>query len=375
MAVRKLKNSWWVDVTHKRMRYRKRSPENSRAGTQAYEALLRQRLARGQPVDQNPADQGLTFEQFASKWFDDYVVPNNRYHEQRMKKSVLQSSLVPYFGKLPIGQITSQHVEQYKACALKEGSSRKTINNRLAIFRKCVTTAYEWLKLPGAPPNVRWLRCPPPRTDYLSADECSLLLSHASGVVYEMLLTALRTGMRQGEIRGLQWHSINWETRSLVVRHSLNDLTKELEAPKNNRERHIPLDLDLYEILHRRRQDTGYVFLDDRRKPFDCKKVIRRLREVRRRTGLRQFGWHILRHTFASHLAMKGTPLHLVQALLGHSSIVMTMRYAHVAPSALRTAIDMLNPKTAVTADFGQPVGNPWFEAQRNGFGPDRLVA
>ena len=290
MGVRKLRDSWWVDFQVNHTRHRKRSPENSRSGALAYEALLKQRLARGQPVEKDHNSNETTFEQFASKWFDTYVVPNNRYHEQRMKKSVLHTSLTPFFGKLPIGQITTEHVERYKAFGLKGGASRKTINNRLAIFRKCITMAYEWLKLSGAPPTVRWLKCPPPRTDYLSADECTLLLSQATGVVYEMLLTALRTGMRQGEIRGLQWRSINWETRCLVVRHSLNDLTKQLEPPKSNRERHIPLDLDVYEILYRRRQSTGYVFLDDRGKPFDSKKLIRRLREVRERAGLREIG-------------------------------------------------------------------------------------
>ena len=71
---------------------------------------------------------------------------------------------------------------------------------------------------------------------------------------------------------------------------------------------------------------------------------------------------HTLRHTFASQLAMKGIPLNLVQALLGHVSITTTMRYSHFAPSALRSAIEMLNPKTAFRENFGQPVGNQWME-------------
>lgn len=369
------RNAWWVDFTFDRRRYRKRSPENSRSSAVLYEALLKQRLARGEPLDCAPQGRQLTFEEFAWRWFDDYAVPNNRYHEQRMKKSVLQSSLIPFFGRMSISQITAHHIEQYKAHTLKEGVSRKTVNNRLAIFRKCIITAYEWLQLPGAPPKVVWLKCAPPRTDYLSADECGLLLSHATGVVHEMILTALRTGMRQAELRGLQWHSINWETRSLVVRHSLNDLTKQLEPPKSNRERHIPLDVDLYEALYRRRQSTGYVFVDRRGKPFDCKRLIRRLWYVRQQTGLRAFGWHTLRHTFASHLAIKGVPLHVVQALLGHSSIAVTMRYAHVAPSSLRAAIDILNPKTALGAQFGQPVGNAWLEIQHTKIGPESAPA
>jgi integrase len=282
-----------------------------------------------------------------------------------MKKYILRSFLVPFFGRMRIDQIATQHVEQYKAHALKEGVARKTINNRLAVFSRCITTAYDWFSFPRTPPKVAWLKCPPPFTNYLSADECALLLSHADGIVREMILTALRSGMRQGEIRGLQWSSINWESRTVTVRHSLNDRTKELEAPKNNRERYVPLDVDVYEMLYTRKKPTGYVFVDFDGQPFDSQRLIRRLRAVRTNADLRQFGWHTLRHTFASHLAMKGAPLHVVQALLGHSTITMTMRYAHVAPSILRTAIELLNPKTAISADFGQPVGNEWLEMQR----------
>jgi len=94
------------------------------------------------------------------RWFDDYVVPNNRYHEQRMKKSVLQSSLIPFFGTMPVSEITGHDVERYQGTCAKGSAARKTINNRLAIFRKCATTAYEWLKLPGAPPKVTWPQVP-----------------------------------------------------------------------------------------------------------------------------------------------------------------------------------------------------------------------
>src|SRR5665213_1626167 len=178
MTVRMFRRAWWVDIRYGPKRHRKKSPENSRSGALAYEAQLRQRLARGEPIDRDPKQHELTFEQFAWRWFNDYVLPNNRYHEQRMKKSVLQSSLIPFFGKIQITEITAHHVEQFKAKALINGASGKTVNNRLAIFRKCIATAYDWLKLPGAAPNVLWLKCPPCRTDYLSADECDLLLSN-----------------------------------------------------------------------------------------------------------------------------------------------------------------------------------------------------
>lgn len=360
-----IRKSWWVDFRADHTRFRRKSPENSKAGAQAYEALLRQKLARGESLDQvaDTTEQTQTFAQFAWKWHESYVVPNNKHSEQRAKKYILQSSLIPFFGKLPIEQITTQHLEKYKAQSLKEGIARKTINNRLAVLSKCIATAYEWLKLSGAPPKVAWLKCPPPHTNFLSADECTLLLSHAEGAIREMVLTALRTGMRQGELAGLQWASIDWQNRSIAVRQSRNARTGKLESPKSNRERHIPMDADVYETLFKRKQDTGYVFLDNG-SPFATHRLLRELREVRYKAGLRPLGWHTLRHTFATQLA-KNSPLHVVQALLGHSTIATTMRYAHVAPSMLRSAIDMLNPKTAVNANFGQPVGNQWQATQQ----------
>ena len=62
-----------------------------------------------------------------------------------------------------------------------------------------------------------------------------------------------------------------------------------------------------------------------------------------KRAGLREIGWHMLRHTFASHLAMRGVPLKAIQELLGHASIVTTMRYAHLAPHVARDAVRLLD--------------------------------
>jgi integrase len=109
-------------------------------------------------------------------------------------------------------------------------------------------------------PKVKWPKCPPPRTDYLSSEECELLLAHSDTIIGEMILTALRTGMRQGELKGLQWSSINWQNRSIAVRHSYCDVRQVLDTPKSNKERYIPLDIDVYEMLHRRKESTGLAF-------------------------------------------------------------------------------------------------------------------
>jgi integrase len=309
--------------------------------------------------------QEQLFEQFARKWFEEYVVPNNKVSEQYTKRNILVGSLIPFFGKLPISEITSHHVDQYKARLVKEGVTNKTIKNRLTVFNKCVIVAYEWLQLDGAPPKVKWPKCPSYRTDYLSPDECELLLSHTDGVLWEMLLTAIRTGMRQAELKGLQWSSVNWQKQIVSVRHTRCEFTKTLGPPKNNRERHIPLDVDVYETLYRRKRSTGYVFLDSDGEPFTHKRLSKRLAIACKEAGLRRITWHTLRHTFGSLLIMRGVPVPAVGELMGHSNVTTTMRYIHLAPSTLRKAIDMLNPKTMMSEDFGQPVGNQWIQEQQ----------
>lgn len=367
MAVRRIKESWWVDFRANYTRYRKRSPENSRAGALAYELTLRRRLARGEPLaqPQQATKSEQTFVEFAQEWFEDYVKPNNKYSEQLAKKYALASSLVPFFGRMPIGKIGAQDVEHYKAQQVEAGFTNKTIRNRLTILNKCLTTAYEWRQFDGHPPKIKWPKCAPARVDYLSPEECELLLSHADGVIHEIILTALRTGMRQGELKGLQWSSIDWQNRIITVRHSRDDHRKVLVPPKSNRERYIPMDVDVYAMLHERKRATGYVFLRRGIYPFSNDRLHHAIRKVCGAAGLRNIGWHTLRHTFASQLAMRGVPMPAIKELMGHASITTTMRYAHVAPSTLRAAIDMLNPRTIVDASFGQPVVNQWQEAQR----------
>src|SRR6202035_2401835 len=107
MAVRMIKKSWWIDFRANPLRFRKRSPENTRAGALAYEAMLKHKLARGEQIDRvsNSEEQNQTFEQFAWQWFETYVIPNNKFSEARIKKYTLKSSLIPFFGQMPVKDI------------------------------------------------------------------------------------------------------------------------------------------------------------------------------------------------------------------------------------------------------------------------------
>lgn len=194
----------------------------------------------------------MLFERFADEWFQLHSVVNNKPSGQYTKKSLLRSSLIPFFGKMPLQSITTEHVERFKARKKTQGNANKTINNHLAVLGKCFRCAEDWYGI--AMPKVKLLSCPPPKTDCLTPSECEALIGCADGQLKEMVLVALRTGMRQAEIRGLQWSSIEWEQRSVVVRHTYYDRDHCLATPKNNRERRIPLDEDLYRLLSSRKR-------------------------------------------------------------------------------------------------------------------------
>jgi integrase len=244
---------------------------------------------------------------------------------------------------MQLDQIKTVNIEEFKAQQSATGVTKKTINNRLAILRKCLNDANEWLGVPV--PKIKLLKADPPKTDYLTPGEQELLLEHADGNIRTMILLALRTGMRQGEIRGLQWTSIDWQNRLITVRHTWYDYKHVLVSPKGNRERHIPFDAEMYDLLYRDRQQSGFAFLSPYGEPYTCHRLIDELAKVCRKAKIRKIGWHALRHTFATSLTTRSVPLPIVQTLLGHSTIATTMRYTHVADSALRTAIEKLNPR------------------------------
>ena len=123
------------------------------------------------------------------------------------------------------------------------------------------------------------------------------------------------------------------------------------DTPKSGRDRKIPMTARLFGALkaHRHlRSDRVFCHADG--SPFTQSAFEAALRYACKRAGLRPIGTHVLRHTLCSHLAMCSAAPKAIQELAGHSTLAMTMRYMHLAPIALRQAIELF--------DFGQPVGS-----------------
>ena len=163
-------------------------------------------------------------------------------------------------------------------------------------------------------------------------------LPHFGDHLTPAVLLSMNTGVRRGELLKLHWRSIDFNRRLLTV-----------EGPnaKNRQTRHVPLNEEAVNTLRRWREQSGpgaHVFHVATGFKGAWVKLLRRAR-------ISRFRWHDLRHHFASRLVQRGVPLNTVRDLLGHSSVQMSLRYAHLAPDQRREAVAKINdhPVLALT--------------------------
>jgi integrase len=182
---------------------------------------------------------------------------------------------------------------------------------------------------------------------FLSLDEIDLLLEHASDHLKPILILALNTGMRRGEILNLTWEQVDFDLRTITVRHA-----------KNKEFRKIPMNDELTKTLDKIKimnNQKGYVFCHSDGKSFGTiRTAFENLRRKLKRMGVPHFRFHDLRHTFASHLVMSGADIVVVKELLGHKSLSMTMRYSHLSQEHKRNAVENLNRHYIDTKELSQ---------------------
>jgi integrase len=223
--------------------------------------------------------------------------------------------------------------------------SAKTVVNHLSVLRKALVLAKRYGELPEIP-VVDWPKVPPQDFDFLTFEEAERLVEAAdAGQWRTMILVALRTGLRCGELRALQWSDVDLVAGTIHVRRNAT-IGGKLKAPKSNRTRDVPLSADALGALKAHRHlrgawvfstETGRMLLE-----HECKHPCKR---AAKRAGLRTVYWHVFRHTFASHLAMRGAPARTIQELMGHASLVQTQRYMHLSPNVPRDAVKMLDQR------------------------------
>jgi integrase len=179
--------------------------------------------------------------------------------------------------------------------------------------------------------------------EYLTLEETPRFLEAVAPEWRTFVTLALKTGLRLGELLALQWQDIDLVAGFLIVRRSL--WRGQEGSPKGGHNRKVPLsDVALAALKAHRHLRGPYVFCDERGNHLThsmLKDVVPRACAGAKLA--KRITTHGLRHTFASHLVMRGASLKAVQELLGHESIEMTLRYSHLTPGVKREAIQLLD--------------------------------
>ena len=272
----------------------------------------------------------ILFEEFARIYLN-YV---KGYKKSARSDGTSIRNMMPYFKGKRLEAIHTFAIETFKIKRRKEVKPA-SVNRELACLKHMYNLAIKWGYADSNPVReVKLFRENNERLRYLSAEEEEALIEACAPHLRPIIIVALNTGMRKGEIFGIQWKSVDFRNRTIRI-----------EKSKNNESRIIPMNELVYEVLREQRKlnKKEYVFVNKNGKPYTD--VKHSFTSALKRAGIRDFRFHDLRHTFASNLVMSGADIVTVKELLGHKSIKMTMRYSHLSQQHKKEVVERLTKK------------------------------
>lgn len=281
----------------------------------------------------------IKFKDFVEMFIEDYSKVNkaswkdDRYRLQKY---------INFFGNIDLGEVSPREIERFKSLKIKEGLSKTTVNHYLKILKRLFNIAIAWEYAVANPVERVQLYSEngSKRERILTAEEEICLFEYAPKHLRPILIVALHTGMRRGEILRMKWEDIDFDAREIRV-----------QKTKTGRPRLIDINSTLYNELRtlRKLSDNPYLFINPKTgKPYT--KLQKSFDRARKRAGIDDLRFHDLRHTFASRLIVRGVDIIRVKDFLGHTSVKTTERYTHSSREERKEAIELLcqNPSKTV---------------------------
>jgi integrase len=264
-----------------------------------------------------------SFKDMADKYLSEHGHSRDPYTIKR---------LMDFFYGCKISEISTKLISEYRNDRLKVVRPA-TLYQELALLRRMFSVAikeWEWVRdnpvsrLSFAVGNKN------ARDRWLTKEEEQRLLASATNPKWlrSLLVVALHSGMRQGEILGLKWQDVDFARKLVAVVKS-----------KNGEKRSIPMSETLNETLKsiKVRNISGRVF------PIALRSLRVAFEKALRKAEIEDFHFHDLRHSFATKLVQNGVDLYKLKELLGHKTVSMTARYAHHYPESLRESVHILD--------------------------------
>jgi len=320
---------YYIDYSVNRKRYREKvGPSKSYA-----ESVLAKRQTE---IKENKffdirRELKINFCSFAEEYIELYAKTNNI----RWKVSIVpnMNALKRFFGNKNLSEITPHLIEKFKVERLKEVSPAAT-NRALTLLKSMFNRAIEWEKFEGVNPvtRIKLFREDNHKLRYLEKEEIRRLIDSCEDSIRPLVIVAVNTGMRRGELFGLKLQDIDFN-KGII----------HLLRTKNGERRELPMNEAVKRaILESRAHSTSeYVFSTLRGNQFTV--IKRPFARALKMAVIENFRFHDLRHTFASQLAMASVDLNTIRELMGHKSLKMTLRYAHLSSNHKNQAVDLLN--------------------------------
>jgi integrase len=289
-------------------------------------------IAEGRFLDKKSEDK-IKFEVFA----DEYLELHSKVNNKSWKKSDCNNLkiLKEHFSGKSLSDITPLLIDKFKAERIKKVKPA-TVNRSLECLKSLFNKAIAWQKFAGSNPvkQIKLLKENNKRLRFLEREEIVKLLSNCQKYLKPIVVIALNTGMRRGEILGLKWRDIDIK-RGIIY----------LYNTKNGEKREVPVNEQVKTALIRTRKHPQSEYIFCNKDGSRMTHVSKSFATALRKSGIKDFKFHDMRHTFASHLVMAGVDLNTVRELLGHKSLAMTLRYSHLSPDFKKRAVDVLSKK------------------------------
>lgn len=325
---------WYLDYVVEGRRVRKRIGKSKRLAVLALadtEVKLERREIGFAPTDKKLSDLSEEYRRH---------IRSNGTRDSAAITDLVLDRFRDFVGTDRLRNLTHLHIEKYKSWRREAGAMASSVNRELAVIKAMLNRGVEWGFLAKSPAvAVRKLKEPKRQARFFSAAEVTRILEAADDTIRPIALFLLNTGLRREELLRLTWGDIDLDHKLVTVQ------AKDGWRPKDYEVRHIPLNEAALSVL-RDRSGSGdprdWVFRGRAADPYDADFLTHRFKALLRQLKI-EGSLHTLRHTFASHLTMKGTDLYTVSKLLGHSSVKTTEIYAHLAPDYLRSAVARLS--------------------------------
>jgi integrase len=370
VKVKEWKGAWWLFIDHKGKRKAKRVGSGKPAEKAAKLAAvqIQAKLASGDSsVLADTGGRVQTFQEYADGWLKTHAQQACKFSTARIYEANLRRHVFPLLARKPVSEVGRGDCRALIAACREKGLSRKSIENIGRTVSSVLSQAVED-GLMQANPAFRLGRYHrggnelKPEIRPLTREEATLFLDTARQHApreHPLFLCALRTGLRLGELLGLQWGDLDFNGRFVEVRRNL--VAGRITTPKNGRTRRVDMSQQLAEalraLLTARKAETlrkgwpqlpDWVFCNEEGGPLDGDNLRHRVfYRLLAKAGLRRIRFHDLRHTFASLLLQQGESPTYVKEQMGHSSIQVTVDiYGHLIPGTNRQAVDRLDDAT-----------------------------